>query len=65
LRETGRIEGTAVYGEIEIEKGGMLIGRVSERSPGENESLKAPAVSVAEIRSGIAVSKDEDKAARL
>lgn len=65
LRETGRIEGTAVYGEIEIEKGGMLIGRVSERIAGENESLKAPAVSVAEIRSGIGTSRDDGKAARI
>jgi cytoskeletal protein CcmA (bactofilin family) len=65
LRQTGRIEGTAVYGEIEIEKGGMLIGRVSERSAGENEGLKAPAVSVAEIRSGIAGSKNEGKAASV
>ena len=65
LRQTGRIEGTAVYGEIEIEKGGVLIGRVSERSAGANESLQAPSVSVAEIRSGIAVAEDEDKAASL
>jgi cytoskeletal protein CcmA (bactofilin family) len=65
LSQTGRIEGTAVYGEIEIEKGGMLIGRVSERSPGANESVKAPPVSVGEIRSGIPVSQKDDKAAGL
>lgn len=29
LRKTGRIEGSAVYGEIEIEKGGVLAGEVS------------------------------------
>lgn len=29
LRKTGRIEGSAVYGEIEIEKGGVLSGEVS------------------------------------
>lgn len=28
LRKTGRIEGTASYGEIEIEKGGVLSGEV-------------------------------------
>ncbi len=65
LRQTGRIEGTAVYGEIEIEKGGQLVGRVSERSSGASERLKAPSVSVAEIRSGIGVPAEEDKAASL
>ncbi len=29
LRKTGRIEGSAVYGDIEIEKGGVLAGEVS------------------------------------
>jgi cytoskeletal protein CcmA (bactofilin family) len=29
LRKTGRIEGSASYGEIEIEKGGVLSGEVS------------------------------------
>ena len=29
LRKTGRIEGSAVYGDIEIEKGGVLSGEVS------------------------------------
>ncbi len=29
LRNTGRIEGTAIYGDIEIEKSGVLIGEVS------------------------------------
>jgi cytoskeletal protein CcmA (bactofilin family) len=29
LRKTGHIEGSAVYGEIEIEKGGVLSGEVS------------------------------------
>jgi cytoskeletal protein CcmA (bactofilin family) len=29
LRKTGRIEGSAIYGEIEIEKGGVLSGEVS------------------------------------
>ena len=29
LRKSGRIEGSAVYGDIEIEKGGVLAGEVS------------------------------------
>jgi cytoskeletal protein CcmA (bactofilin family) len=29
LRKTGHIEGSAIYGEIEIEKGGVLSGEVS------------------------------------
>lgn len=29
LRKTGRIEGSATYGDIEIEKGGVLSGDVS------------------------------------
>jgi cytoskeletal protein CcmA (bactofilin family) len=62
LRRSGRIEGTAVYGEIEIEKGGVLAGRASERSTGEKERFKFPFVSVAEIRSGIDTSRDETKA---
>ena len=65
LRQTGRIEGTATYGEIEIEKGGLLIGRVSERRAGANESVRAPSVSVAAIRSGIAAAEDDDQAASL
>ena len=28
LTQTGRIEGTALYGEIEVEKGGVLVGRM-------------------------------------
>jgi len=62
LRETGRIEGTAIYGEIEIEKGGSLVGRVSQRSAEANESVRAPSVSIAEIRSGMPGSPEEDKA---
>jgi cytoskeletal protein CcmA (bactofilin family) len=63
LSQTGRIEGTAIYGEIEIEKGGIFLGRMSERNAGENQSLGVPPVSVAEIRSGIAISQKENKAA--
>jgi cytoskeletal protein CcmA (bactofilin family) len=36
LRKTGRIEGTAVYGEIEIEKGGVLSGEVSTTKGSES-----------------------------
>ena len=64
LSPTGRIVGTAIYGEIEIEKGGLFFGRMSERNAGENESLKVPPVSVAEIRSSIAGSQKENKAGR-
>jgi cytoskeletal protein CcmA (bactofilin family) len=39
LRKTGRIEGSASYGEIEIEKGGVLAGEVSSI----NKSDKRPA----------------------
>jgi cytoskeletal protein CcmA (bactofilin family) len=35
LRKTGRIEGSAVYGDIEIEKGGVLAGEVSSTKGGE------------------------------
>jgi cytoskeletal protein CcmA (bactofilin family) len=62
LRETGRIEGTAIYGEIEVEKGGTLIGRMSERGAAASESLKAPSVSIADIRSGHAAPPEKDKA---
>ena len=62
LHRTGRIEGTAVYGEIEIEKGGVLLGRASERSAAETEGFKVPPISIGEIRSGINKSQDETKA---
>ena len=35
VRKTGSIEGTAVYGEIEVEKGGKLSGNVSTLSTSE------------------------------
>ena len=37
LRKTGRIEGKAVYGEIEIEKGGVLSGEVASISSINND----------------------------
>jgi cytoskeletal protein CcmA (bactofilin family) len=36
LRRTGRIEGSAIYGEIEIEKGGVLSGEVTTIKSGES-----------------------------
>jgi cytoskeletal protein CcmA (bactofilin family) len=37
LRKTGRIEGSAIYGEIEIEKGGVLSGEVSTIKVGDSQ----------------------------
>ena len=37
LRKTGRIEGSAVYGDIEIEKGGVLAGEVSSIKGNEKD----------------------------
>jgi cytoskeletal protein CcmA (bactofilin family) len=43
LRKTGRIEGSAVYGDIEIEKGGVLAGEVSSIKGAEKgEGTKKP-----------------------
>ena len=39
LRKTGRVEGSASYGEIEIEKGGVLSGEVSTiKSDGKGQT---------------------------
>jgi cytoskeletal protein CcmA (bactofilin family) len=62
LRRTGRIIGTAVYGEVEIEKGGVLMGRMAERRATGNESLSAPAISIAGIRSVIGGPQEDNKA---
>ncbi len=59
LSRTGRIEGAAIYGEIEIEKGGVFLGRMSERNA--ESVVKAPPVSFGEIRSGIGLSRNDDK----
>ena len=40
LRKTGRIEGSAVYGDIEIEKGGVLAGEVSSIKASSGEAKK-------------------------
>src|ERR1700681_1172379 len=45
LRKTGRIEGSASYGEIEIEKGGVLSGEVSTiKSSESSEAAPIPTV---------------------
>jgi cytoskeletal protein CcmA (bactofilin family) len=45
LRKTGRIEGSASYGEIEIEKGGVLSGEVSTiKSSESSEATPIPTV---------------------
>jgi cytoskeletal protein CcmA (bactofilin family) len=41
LRKTGRIEGSAVYGDIEIEKGGVLAGEVSSIKGAGDAAKKA------------------------
>ena len=42
LRTNGRIEGAASYGEIEIEKGGLISGET--RSLGPTEGINIPSV---------------------
>jgi cytoskeletal protein CcmA (bactofilin family) len=70
LRKTGRIEGAAVYGDIEIEKGGVLAGEVSsikgnEKSDGAKKAdsgrVTSPPIAFDTIRS-VASSTDADKA---
>lgn len=44
VRKTGRVEGSATYGEIEIEKGGVLAGEVSSlKGPDKGEVKKVEA----------------------
>ena len=40
LRKTGRIEGSATYGDIEIEKGGVLSGDVSTIKTGNSQQTQ-------------------------
>jgi cytoskeletal protein CcmA (bactofilin family) len=42
LRKTGRIEGSATYGDIEIEKGGVLSGDVSTIKGGASSQQTSP-----------------------
>jgi cytoskeletal protein CcmA (bactofilin family) len=63
LRKTGRIEGSAVYGDIEIEKGGVLAGEVSsikgieksgdaaKKADGNGARVGAPPIAFDTIRS--------------
>jgi cytoskeletal protein CcmA (bactofilin family) len=61
LRKTGRIEGSAVYGDIEIEKGGVLAGEVSSikgseksdagKKPDNNGRVSSPPIAFDAIRS--------------
>lgn len=45
LRKTGRVEGSASYGDIEIEKGGVLSGEVSTiKATDKNEKTPIPKV---------------------
>ncbi len=44
LRKTGRVEGSATYGDIEIEKGGVLSGDVSTIKSGDNRQTQTPKV---------------------
>jgi len=49
LRKTGRIEGSATYGEIEIEKGGVLSGEVASISKSEKRPPHLTEVSKANL----------------
>lgn len=44
LRKTGRVEGSASYGDIEIEKGGVLSGEVSTIKSGTTIQTQPPKV---------------------
>ena len=70
LRKTGRIEGSAVYGDIEIEKGGVLAGEVSsikgnekaDAKKGENGGAGSPAIAFDTIRSVASRSQRDERA---
>src|SRR5690349_23276863 len=69
LRKTGRIEGSAVYGDIEIEKGGVLAGEVSSIKGSEAKKADgaqrtgAPAIAFDTIRSAAAPDQKLDQVA--
>jgi hypothetical protein len=71
LRKTGRIEGAAVYGDIEIEKGGVLAGEVSSIKGNEAGAKKAeggqrqgaPAIAFDTIRSAATSDQKNDAVA--
>jgi cytoskeletal protein CcmA (bactofilin family) len=65
LRKTGRIEGSATYGEIEIEKGGILSGEVhalkgSETGKGAEIHVASPPLSFGAIRNATESKKDQE-----
>jgi cytoskeletal protein CcmA (bactofilin family) len=62
LRKSGRIEGTASYGEIEIEKGGVLSGEVHALAgkTSEGANVVSPPISFGAVRSA-ADKKDAEK----
>jgi cytoskeletal protein CcmA (bactofilin family) len=68
LRKTGRIEGSAIYGDIEIEKGGVLAGEVSSIKGNEKGDAKktdngqrvtSPPIAFDTIRSVASSSSDQ------
>ena len=62
LRKTRRIEGSATYGEIEIEKGGILSGEVHAlKSDKASEThVPSPPLSFGAIRNAADAKKDQE-----
>lgn len=48
VRATGRITGEVRFGQLEIERGGQIIGDVQVYAPGEPAALRTPATAAAE-----------------
>ncbi len=70
LRKTGRIEGSASYGEIEIEKGGILSGEVhalksDDTRKGAEPNVVSPPLSFGAIRSATDSKKDVDNVEKV
>jgi cytoskeletal protein CcmA (bactofilin family) len=73
LRKTGRIDGSAAYGDIEIEKGGILSGEVSSIKGNENREAKkdngarvtSPPIAFDAIRSVASDKRDAGEAERV
>lgn len=64
LRKSGRIEGSATYGEIEIEKGGILSGELhtiksDEGRKGPDVHVASPPLSFGAIRNAAEGKKEE------
>jgi cytoskeletal protein CcmA (bactofilin family) len=62
LRKTGRIEGSATYGEIEIEKGGILSGELHalKSDKAAETHVASPPLSFGAIRSAADAKKDQE-----